>query len=211
MLRAPCQTAAVASRAGAAPRRAWLPGALLALALLGIAPAGPAAAQGIAVAEAALRAPDDGEGGALLDAQFDFELPAVLEDAVNRGIALYFVIDFELYRTRWYWFDRKLVGTALTYRLTYSPLTRQYRLARGTLAQPFDTLAEALATLRRVRSWKVVDPGVLHRGEDYRAQTRMRLDISQLPKPFQVDALTNRDWNLASEWRPVPVPPELLR
>ncbi|MCX8115905.1 MAG: DUF4390 domain-containing protein [Burkholderiaceae bacterium] len=211
MLRAPCQTAAVANRAGAAPRRAWLPGALLALALLGIAPAGPAAAQGIAVAEAALRAPDDGEGGALLDAQFDFELPAVLEDAVNRGIALYFVIDFELYRTRWYWFDRKLVGTALTYRLTYSPLTRQYRLARGTLAQPFDTLAEALATLRRVRSWKVVDPGVLHRGEDYRAQTRMRLDISQLPKPFQVDALTNRDWNLASEWRPVPVPPELLR
>lgn len=211
MLRAPCQTAAVANRAGAAPRRAWLPGALLALALLGIAPAGPAAAQGIVVAEAALRAPDDGEGGALLDAQFDFELPAVLEDAVNRGIALYFVIDFELYRTRWYWFDRKLVGTALTYRLTYSPLTRQYRLARGTLAQPFDTLAEALATLRRVRSWKVVDPGVLHRGEDYRAQTRMRLDISQLPKPFQVDALTNRDWNLASEWRPVPVPPELLR
>ncbi|MCK6430678.1 MAG: DUF4390 domain-containing protein, partial [Burkholderiaceae bacterium] len=167
--------------------------------------------QGIAVAEAALRAPTDGDGGALLDAQFDFELPAVLEDAVNRGIALYFVIDFELYRTRWYWFDRKLVGEALTYRLTYSPLTRQYRLARGTLAQPFDTLAEALATLRRVRSWKVVEAGVLHKGEDYRAQARMRLDISQLPKPFQINALTNRDWNLASDWRPVPVPPELMR
>ncbi|MFN3566151.1 MAG: DUF4390 domain-containing protein [Burkholderiaceae bacterium] len=211
MVRAPCPTAAIASRVGAASRRTWLPGALLALVLLGIAPSGPAAAQAISVAEAALRAPDDGEGGALLDAQFDFELPAVLEDAVNRGIALYFVIDFELYRTRWYWFDRKLVGTALTYRLTYSPLTRQYRLARGTLAQPFDTLAEALATLRRVRSWKVIDAGVLHRGEGYRAQTRMRLDISQLPKPFQVDALTSRDWNLASEWRPVPVPPELLR
>ncbi|MDL1862361.1 DUF4390 domain-containing protein [Betaproteobacteria bacterium PRO7] len=206
-----------ASRPNAA--RAWPPrrrgafvlAVVLALSAAWLAPTGPAAAQGIAVAEAALRAPTDGDGGALLDAQFDFELPAVLEDAVNRGIALYFVIDFELYRTRWYWFDRKLVGEALTYRLTYSPLTRQYRLARGTLAQPFDTLAEALATLRRVRSWKVVEAGVLHKGEDYRAQTRMRLDISQLPKPFQINALTNRDWNLASDWRPVPVPPELMR
>lgn len=197
----------------APPRRrgAFVLAVALALSAAWLAPAGPAAAQGIAVAEAALRAPDDGDGGALLDAQFDFELPAVLEDAVNRGIALYFVIDFELYRTRWYWFDRKLAGEALTYRLTYSPLTRQYRLARGTLAQSFDTLAGALATLRRVRSWKVVEAGVLHKGQDYRAQTRMRLDISQLPKPFQINALTNRDWNLASDWRLVPVPPELMR
>jgi hypothetical protein len=176
-----------------------------------LAPTDPAAAQAIAVTDAALRAPDDGEGGALLDAQFDFELPAVLEDAVNRGIALYFVVDFELYRTRWYWFDRKLLSQALTYRLTYSPLTRQYRLARGALAQPFDTLAEALATLRRVRSWKVIEAGVLQKGEDYRAQTRMRLDISQLPKPFQINALLTRDWTLASDWRAVPVPAELLR
>ncbi len=186
--------------------------AALAFAAAAVAPVRPAvAAQAIAVAEAALRATDEGDGAVALDAQFDFDLPAVLEDAVNRGIALYFVVDFELYRTRWYWFDRKLADAALTYRLTYSPLTRQYRLARGALAQPFDTLADALATLRRVRGWKVVDAGVLHRGEDYRAQTRMRLDISQLPKPFQINALTNRDWSLASDWRTVQVPRELLR
>jgi len=185
--------------------------AAIALAVAAVAPARPAAAQAVTVAEATLRASDDADGAAVLDAQFDFDLPAVLEDAVNRGIALYFVIDFELYRTRWYWFDRKLVDASLTYRLTYSPLTRQYRLARGTLAQPFETLAEALATLRRVRGWRVVDAGVLHKGEDYRAQTRMRLDISQLPKPFQITALTNRDWNLASHWRTVQVPRELLR
>lgn len=206
-----------ASRPNAA--RAWPPrrrgafvlAVVLALSAAWLAPTGPAAAQGIAVAEAALRAPTDGDGGALLDAQFDFELPAVLEDAVNRGIALYFVVDFELFRTRWYWFDRRLVAESLTYRLTYTPLTRQYRLARGTLAQPFDTLAEALATLRRVRNWKVADADLLHKGDEYRAQTRMRLDTSQLPKPFQITALTNRDWSLASDWHPIAVPAELLR
>ena len=154
---------------------------------------------------------EGGEPGVTLDADFDFELPYVLEDAVNRGIALYFVVDFELYRERWYWFDRQLAQRTLTYRLTYSALTRQYRLARGSLALPFDTLAEALATMRRVRGWKVLERGTLRPDEDYRSQLRMRLDTSQLPKPFQINALTNRDWTLASDRRNVNVSADLTR
>jgi hypothetical protein len=165
----------------------------------------------IVVAGAELQPALDSDGGVVLNAQFDFELPPVLEDAVNRGIALYFVIEFELYRERWYWFDRKVASQSLTYRLTYSPLTRQYRLARDSLAQPFDTLAEAVATLRRVRNWKVLDRGDLKPDEDYRAQVRMRLDTSQLPRPFQINALTQRDWTLASDWRNVGVTADLGR
>lgn len=170
------------------------------------------AADRIAVSSAQLAlVVEGGEPGVTLDADFDFELPYVLEDAVNRGIALYFVVDFELYRERWYWFDRQLAQRSLTYRLTYSALTRQYRLARGSLALPFDTLADALASLRRVRSWKVLERGTLKPDEDYRAQLRMRLDTSQLPKPFQINALTNRDWTLASDWRNVSVSADLAR
>lgn len=186
--------------------------ALLVAALLVLAAAAPArAADRIVVAGAELQPAAEADGGIVLNAQFDFELPASLEDAVNRGIALYFVVDFELYRERWYWFDRRLVAESLTYRLTYSPLTRQYRLARGALAQPFDTLAETIATLRRLRNWKVMERGVIRNDEDYRAQVRMRLDTSQLPRPFQVNALTQRDWTLASDWRNVGVTADLGR
>jgi hypothetical protein len=178
------------------------------------APAATWAADRIDVAAAELVPPPEGNGrgknngngespGYELNAQFNFDLPAVLEDAVNRGIALYFVVDFELYRNRWYWFDKKLVETSLTYRLTYSPLTRQYRLARGALAQPFDSIGEALATLRRVRAWRVIEPQVLDKDVTYSARVRMRLDTSQLPRLFQINALTNRDWTLASDWRNV--------
>jgi hypothetical protein len=165
----------------------------------------------IHVTRAVLSLVDGSEQGVALDADFDFELPWVLVDAVNRGVALYFVVDFELYRERWYWFDRRVTSQSLTYRLTYSPLTRQYRLSRGTLALPFDTLEEALLTLRRIRGWKVLERGTLRPDEDYRAQLRMRLDTSQLPKPFQINALTNRDWTLASDWRGVNVSAELTR
>ena len=83
-------------------------------------------------------------GGAVLNATFEFEVPQALEEAVQKGIAVYFNIEFELFRKRWYWFDRKVSSSTLTYRLSYSPLTRQYRLARGGLSQSIDSLEEAL-------------------------------------------------------------------
>jgi hypothetical protein len=89
-------------------------------------------------------------------------------------------------------------------------LTRQYRLARGGLSQPFDSLEEALALMKSVRNWKVMDRAQLSSREDYEAQVRMRLDVSQLPKPFQVNAITSREWSLASDWREIPVPADRL-
>jgi hypothetical protein len=209
MIRPVCQQSVC--RSWIAGMLAWICACLLGAFFLMAAVPAQAASDHITVSSAALRASPEGDGGIVLDAQFDFELPAVLEDVVSRGIALYFVVEFELYRQRWYWFDRKLDDATLTYRLTYSPLTLQYRLARGTLAQPFDTLAEVVSSLQRLRGWKVLDRGVLKPDEDYRAQVRMRLDTSQLPRPFQINVLTQRDWTLSSDWHAVKVGPELTR
>ena len=186
-------------------------GALLLLALA-MLPFVTDAAERIGVTRAELSLAGEGaEPGVLLDAEFDVERPYALEDAVNRGIALYFVVEFEAYRQRWYWWDRQVMQRTITYRLTYSALTRQYRLARGSLALPFESLAEAMAPMRRVRGWNVLERGALHPGDNYRAQVRMRLDTSQLPRPFQINALTSRDWTLSSDWRAVPVPAEVTR
>jgi hypothetical protein len=186
-------------------------GALLLLALA-MLPFVTDAAERIGVTRAELSLAGEGaEPGVLLDAEFDVELPYALEDAVNRGIALYFVVEFEAYRQRWYWWDRQVMQRTITYRLTYSALTRQYRLARGSLALPFESLAEAMAPMRRVRGWNVLERGALQPGDNYRAQVRMRLDTSQLPRPFQINALTSRDWTLSSDWRAVPVPAEVTR
>ena len=184
---------------------------MAALAFL-FAPLQSVADERIGVMAASLElAKEGGNGAIVLNATFEFELPQALEEAVQKGIALYFNIEFELFRKRWYWFDRKIGMQTLTYRLSYSPLTRQYRLARGGLSQPFDSLEEALALVKSVRNWKVVDRAQLSTRDDYDAQVRMRLDVSQLPKPFQVNAITSREWNLASDWRDIQVTADLLR
>jgi hypothetical protein len=184
---------------------------LAALALM-LAPLRVGADERIGVMAASLELSKEGPVPAIvLNATFEFELPQALEEAVQKGIALYFNIEFELFRKRWYWFDRKVVSQSLVYRLSYSPLTRQYRLARGGLSQPFDSLDEALALVKSVRNWKVADKAQLSPRDDYDAQVRMRLDVSQLPKPFQVNAITSREWNLSSDWREIQVPADLLR
>ncbi|MHB8667072.1 MAG: DUF4390 domain-containing protein [Burkholderiales bacterium] len=158
----------------------------------------PVCAQNIEISHISLEGNDEGYA---LDADFHIELNPRLEDAVNKGVPMYFEIDFELTRKRWYWFDEHPVSRQLILRLSYHALTRQYRVASGTLYQSFATLAEALRVLSRVRSWQVLERTDLDAGTEYQAGLRMRLDVTQLPKPFQLNALTNRDWNLASEWQ----------
>ncbi|MCE1182961.1 MAG: DUF4390 domain-containing protein [Rhodocyclales bacterium] len=142
------------------------------------------------------------EDGYLLSADFRFELTPRLEEAVNRGVTLYFVADFELRKARWYWLDDRLVARSQSFRLYYHALTRQYRLSTGGLHQSFASLSEALRMLSRLRNWQVIEAAdKLKAGETYEAGLRMRLDTSQLPRPFQMTALGNKDWSLVSDWK----------
>jgi hypothetical protein len=145
----------------------------------------------------ALRIQDD---ALVLDADFEFELGPRLEEALDLGIPLYFVVEFELTRSRWYWLDEKVVQRSQKWRLWYHALTRQYRLSSGNLHQAFDTLEEARRRLSRTRGWVVADAAPAQPDRVYQAQLRMRLDSSELPKPFQASALANREWKLASYW-----------
>ncbi len=136
----------------------------------------------------------------VLNAQFDFAFNPILEEALQKGISLYFVLEFELGRPRWYWVDEKVAQLSVQYRLSYTPLTRQYRLTSGLFLQHFDSLDEVQRILSRVVSRPVVARNVLVAGAHYEAGVRLRLDGTLLPKPFQVNALTSRDWQLQSEW-----------
>lgn len=159
--------------------------------------ASPAHAQGIEVKRPTVTIADDHYA---LDAQFDISLTPTLEEVLNKGVPLHFLLEFELIRPRWYWFNDRVVYLRQEYRLSYNALTRQYRLGVGNLHQNFSTLAEALEVMSRARRRVDVEPGVLRRDGTYIAGLRFRLDTSQLPKPFQLNALVAREWNVGSDW-----------
>lgn len=145
---------------------------------------------------AALTATDDGYS---LAAEFAVDLGMRVEEAVARGLPLNFILEFELTRTRWYWASEHVAGRRIEYRLAFNALTRQYRVSVGGLHQSFGSLPEAMRVISRIAALPVIDKAAVKSGEPYTAALRLSLDRSQLPKPLQVDALANRDWQVEAK------------
>jgi hypothetical protein len=146
------------------------------------------------------------EEGLFLSVAVHFDLPQMIEDALLKGIPMYFVAEAVLYRDRWYWYDREIAHAMRHMRLSYQPLTRRWRLTIAptvignsgvALGQSFDTREEALAAVQRISRWKIAEAGDLSPDERYNVDFRFRLDISQLPRPFQIGAVGQADWNIS--------------
>lgn len=198
--RMPRSPAVLLSGLTALMRRATLLVALLLPALFSVFGAtGASAAQppGIEVRRAVVVPVEEAY---VLDADIDIMLSAPLEDALHKGIPLYFLLEFELVRSRWYWFNDKAVALQQQYRLSYNALTRQYRVGVGAFYQNFVALSEALQFLSKVRRREELESGALSKGSIYTAGLRLRLDTSQLPRPFNLNALGSREWSLGSDW-----------
>lgn len=143
-----------------------------------------------------------------LSAQVQFEIPAAVEDALLKGIPMVFLVEADVLRERWYWYDKKVAAAQRSMRLSYQPLTRRWRLninsgSSGSapvglaLNQSLDSLAQALALVKRVTNWKIADVAELDPSLKYRVEFRFKLDLSQLPRPFQIGAIGQSDWDIS--------------
>jgi len=143
-----------------------------------------------------------------LHAHLKLELGPAVEEALAKGVAVYFVAEAELMRDRWYWYDRKLTQVSRHYRLAYQPLTRMWRLqvasepifaagVSSSIAQTFDSLQAALDVVRRQSGWKLADAAEVDPDARQYVVYRFRLDMSQLPRPLQIGASNQTDWNLS--------------
>lgn len=150
-------------------------------------------------------------------AHVDFQLPERAEDALSKGIPIYFVAQARIMRSRWYWSDRKVAEAARYMRLSYQPLTRRWRLntssvpfasmGQGTaLGQNFDHLSDAVSAMQRIGPWRIAEAADIATSSKHKVNFSFKLDISQLPRPLQIGALGRSEWDLLvthdQEWQP---------
>lgn len=138
------------------------------------------------------------EEGVQLNFALRFELPRGVEDALTKGVPLYFVAEAEVFRDRWYWRDKKVSKASRVWRVAYQPLTRKYRVSFGGLNQTFDTLNDALSTVRRVTGLKIAEPKDIDDGRHY-VEFTYRLDTTLLPRPMQIGIGGQPEWTLLVE------------
>ncbi len=147
--------------------------------------------------------------GIVLAANVRVELPPAVEDALLKGVPMFFVAEAEVILHRWYWADKKVAVAQRHMRLAYQPLTRRWRLnvASGVITPnslglalnlSFDTLPEAMATLQRISAWKIADAVQIDPEANYKVDFRFSLDLTQLPRPFQIGAFGQSDWNISA-------------
>jgi hypothetical protein len=152
------------------------------------------------------------EDGVYLSANMRLELPPPVEDALLKGISLIFVAEAEIYKERWYWTDKRVSQASRSLRLSFQPLTRRWRLSQGatdgagqagrvSLSQQFDTLAEALSALENLARWRIAEAADVDPGTAHQLSFRFRLDVGQLPRPFQIGIAGQKDWQVVVEQR----------
>ena len=147
--------------------------------------------------------------GILLAANLKVELPAAVEDALLKGVPMFFVAQADVVRHRWYWSDKKVASAQRHMRLAYQPLTRRWRLnvASGVITAnslglalnlSFDSLPEAMAAVQRISAWKIADAAQVEPDAIYKVEFQFGLDLTQLPRPFQIGAFGGSDWNISA-------------
>ena len=136
-----------------------------------------------------------------------FEVPSALEDALLKGIPLYFVTEADISRERWYFYDKRVAHAERHVRVSYLPLTRRWRInisaqpfsAGGlgmSLAQTYDSLDEAMMAVRRLVQWRVANAADVESDAKHTLLVSFRLDLTQLPRPLQMGAAGQSDWNI---------------
>jgi hypothetical protein len=182
--------------------RRVLAAALLAVAcVVGMAGfATPARAQGVELPSIVAKRQD---GGVVLDFAANLTLSRAVEDALRRGVPVYFVAEATVKKPRWYWRDDRVSRVSRSWRLSYQPLTSAWRVSLGAFSQSYPSLEEALTTVTRIAHWRVADSDV-NASDRYYVDFQFYLDASQLPPPMRLDLNAQSEWKLGVE-RTVPV------
>ena len=151
-----------------------------------------------------------------MSASLDIVLPELVDEALHKGIPIFFVAQTRILRERWYWSDRVMAQVQRYYRLSYQPLTDRWRLSVSgerpqsgggwALGQNFDNLEQALAVLRRIVDWRLANAADFSTQDVYTVEFGLQLDVSQLPRPLQIGMTGQTDWRLGAlidfQWSP---------
>jgi len=182
---------------------------LIVLLLSLLLPAAAIQAAGIQIKSVNLTAAGNGYE---INIDSEIMLNDTLEQALEKGIVLYFVTKFSLFDARWYKLNDEVARSKFVVGLRYYALTRQYHLNHPVFSQSYYSLQEALQALGRIRDLPLTVKSEVKPDADYVASVRVWLDLTRMPKPFQVETIGSSQWDLSSdklEWHmKLPTPGE---
>jgi hypothetical protein len=147
------------------------------------------------------------ESALYMSGNWRFDLPTALEDALLKGITLYFVTEVDISQERWYVYNQRVAHAERHVRLFYQPLTRRWRVNISpqpfnvsglgmSFGQSYDTSEEAIGAVRRIAQWRIANAAEYNPDAKQTISINFKLDLKQLPRPLQIGAAGQSDWNI---------------
>ena len=147
------------------------------------------------------------QGQILVGTRFNVNVPVQLSGALQQGVSINFRLSFSLDAPTYSAYKYKVGNwfsddNSVSYKLSYHPLTKRYRVGLGTLSTEYTTLQAALSSIGGIANWRVLPEGTLKgvAPRDIQASVRLSLTMDDLPRPFQINGITSKKWNLDSGW-----------
>ena len=136
-----------------------------------------------------------------VSARVDLTLSEAAEQAVDNGVPLTVLTEFEVQESGVLWSHTLARGVSRT-RLRYHALSSQYVVEDGisNRVETYRSVADALRRMGSVRTVTIELPNGEANSSRYRLAVRSRLDINALPPPLRTMAFFSPDWRLASDW-----------
>ncbi len=144
---------------------------------------------------------DQEKGSYTLSANISLNLGEEVRNAAEKGVPLYFTINFEVIRPQTLWFDKTELQQQHTWRIQYNALLRQWRISNGDLSIPELSLDDSLQHIINLESWPIKNLDQLNPTINYEGRLRLKLDTSLLPRPFQINAFNSSAWSLSTPWK----------
>ena len=150
---------------------------------------------------------DRQEAALYMSGAWQFELPSALEEALFKGITLYFVTEVVIRQERWYFYNQRVSYAERHVRLFYQPLTRRWRVNISpqafnvsglgvSLGQSYDTAEDAINAVRRIAQWRIANATDYNPDAKQTISINFKLDLKQLPRPMQIGLAGQSDWNI---------------
>jgi len=138
----------------------------------------------------------------VLDANVNYELHAEAQQMLEKGLAIKFVIQAELYKRRRYWIDKKISLREQVLYLQKNQLTKKYILSslNSTKQESFSSIDKALLALNESVRVPLIEISEIDDPANIEARTRLVVDVRHFSGTVNYLAKYWNDWRLVSEW-----------
>jgi hypothetical protein len=145
----------------------------------------------------------------LVDGDISVELTDDVRKALTKSIAVQLNVEFILYRVRRYMWDKEIAVWTLPAVIYYKPVSDQYVVTRPDLVNEEESFHTQMEALKRAGIFQnlslPLEAPLPDDDKAYMLETRITLDLSQLPAPLRPLAYFSSSWRLNSKWTEWPL------